>query len=195
MKKFATTLLFGKDAKLSGVIALAIVGAIALGCSCNKSFGDLGQTDNSNSTTTSNTSSTPPPAVSKPDASTGTVPSEAQLQEMTRTTILDFNDAIKSGDFANFHRTVSKPFQKQASPEKMAEAFKAFTDAKIDFDEVRTLPATYTPPAAIKTTSGVKHMQVLGYYDTSPRRMKFDLKYVPEGKDWKLIAIEVNTKD
>lgn len=194
MKTLATTLLFGKDGRLSGLIALAIVGAIALGCTCNKNWGDTGSNDNSNSSTTSNTT-TPPAAPPKPDASTGDVPSDAQLQEMTRTTILDFNSAIKSGDFTNFHRTVSKPFQKQASPEKMADAFKAFTEAKIDFSEVRTLPATYTPPAAIKTTSGVKHLHVLGYYDTSPRRMKFDLKYVPEGKDWKLIAIEVNTKD
>ena len=195
MKNLATNLLFGKDAKFSGLIALAIVGAIALGCSCNKQFGDLGKTDDtpSNSSTASNTYTPPPP--SKPDASTGEVPSEAQLQELTRTTILDFNSAINSGDFSNFHRTVSKPFQKQASATKMADAFKAFTDAKIDFSEVRTLPATYTPPASMQTKSGVKHLQVLGHYDTSPRRMKFDLKYIPEGKDWKLIAIEVNTKD
>ncbi|NOT48018.1 MAG: hypothetical protein HOP17_09775 [Acidobacteria bacterium] len=195
MKKLATTVLFGKDGQLSGLIALAIVGAIALGCSCNKQFGDLGKTDsNSNSSPTSNSTAPPPPSVSKPDASTGEVPSEAQLQEMTRTTILDFNAAIKSGDFTNFHRTVSKPFQKQASPEKMADAFKVFTEAKIDFDEVQTLPATYSPPASIQRASGVKHLQVLGYYETSPRTMKFDLKYIPEGKDWKLIAIEVNTK-
>lgn len=197
MKKFATTLLFGKDAKLSGLIALAIVGSIALGCNCNKEFGDLGKTDtnSSNTSTTSNSTAPPPPSVSKPDASTGEVPSEAQLQDLTRTTILDFNSAIKSGDFTNFHRTVSKPFQKQASPEKMADAFKAFTDANIDFDEVSSLQATYSPPASIQRTSGVKHLQVLGSYPTSPRTMKFDLKYIPEGKDWKLIAIEVNTKD
>lgn len=195
MRKLATTLLFGKDARLSGLIAFVIIGAIALGCTCNK-FGDLGKTDNSNSSTTpSNTTAPPPPSVPKPDASTGQVPSDAQLQEMTRTTILDFNDAIKSGDFSNFHRTVSKPFQKQASPEKMADAFKAFTEAKIDFSEVETLPATYSPPASIKRTSGVKHLQATGFYETTPRKMKFDLKYVPEGKDWKLIAIEVNTKD
>lgn len=196
MKKLATTLLFGKDAQLSGLIALAIVGAIALGCSCNKELGDLGKTDtNSNSSTTSNTTAPPPPSVAKPDASTGEVPSDAQLQELTRTTILDFNSAIKSGDFNNFHRTVSKPFQKQASPEKMADAFKVFTDANIDFDEVSTLQATFSPPPSIQRTSGVKHLQLLGSYDTSPRRMKFDLKYIPEGKEWKLIAIEVNTKD
>lgn len=197
MKKLANTLLFGKDAKLNGLIALAIVGSIALGCNCNKEFGDLGKTDtNSNTSTTSNTATAPTPtSVSKPDASTGAVPSEAQLQDLTRTTILDFNSAIKSGDFNNFHRTVSKPFQKQASPEKMADAFKAFTEANIDFDEVSTLQATFSPPASIQRTSGVKHLQLLGYYETSPRRMKFDLKYIPEGKEWKLIAIEVNTRD
>ena len=43
MKQFVKKVLLGKDPKLNGLIALAIVGSIVLGCNCNKDF-DLGNT-------------------------------------------------------------------------------------------------------------------------------------------------------
>ncbi len=195
MKKFATTLLFGKDARLNGLIAFAIVGAIALGCTCTKNLGDFGKKEEVTNTASNSTSPPTPDRPSKPDASTGDVPSEPQSQELARATILDFNDAIQSGDFSDFHRTISKPFQRQASPEKMEDAFKAFIEAKVDLSEVRTLTANFSPSPSIQTTRGVKNLQIKGNYATSPRRMNFDLKYIPEGSDWKLIAIEINTKN
>ena len=197
MKKFAAELLFGKNAMFSGIIALLIVGAIALGCTCGKDFANMGKSDDnsttaSNSSSTSNTSSAP--VVEKPDASTGKVPANDQLQEMARTTILDFNDALQSEDFSDFHRTISKPFQKEATPARFKEVFQSFIDAGIDFKEVRTLTANFTTPASIDKSRGAKTLNIVGNYATSPRRTNFDLKYVPEGSDWKLIYIEINTK-
>lgn len=198
MKHLLTALFFGKDARFSGLIALGIVGSIALGCNCNKSFGDLGTTNESNTTTTSNTTTsnsntTAPPQ--KADASTGQVPTDAQAQELARTTVLDFNRAIQSGDFTDFHKTLSKPFQKQASVAKLEDAFKEFVEQKIDFSEIRTMPAYVGPAPSVETISGVKHLLLKGAYSTSGRPTRFDLKYIPEGKDWKLISIEINTKD
>jgi len=197
MKRFISELIDGKDGRVNGLIALGLISMVALGCTCNKYFGDLAETNSSNSTTVSNTTKPEPemPAVSKPDASKGEVPTDPQSQELARETILDFNDAIQSGDFSTFHGNVSKPFQRQASPAKMEDAFKAFIEAKPDFSEVKTLTATFSPSPSIQRQSGVRHLQVKGYFETSPRRMNFDLKYIPEGKDWKLISIEVNTRD
>ncbi len=197
MKKFAAELLFGNNAMYSGIIALLIVSAIALGCTCGKDFANMGKSDD-DSTTASNTSSTSntssAPIVEKADASTGKVPADDQLQEMARTTILDFNGALQSEDFTAFHRTISKPFQKEASPARFKEVFKSFIDAGIDFSEVRTLPA-YFRPTTIDKSRGAKTLNLKGSYSTSPRATNFDLKYVPEGSDWKLIYIEINTKD
>ena len=119
MKKLANSMLFGKDSRVSGLIAFAIVGAIALGCTCNKEFGDLSKSKDSERAPVSNSSSESPSAA---DASTGEVPTERQSQELARTTLMDFNDAIQKGDFEGFHRTISKPFQKQASPERLRDA-------------------------------------------------------------------------
>jgi hypothetical protein len=197
MKHLAAVLLFGKDTRVSGMIALGIVAAIALGCTCLKDLGNTGKNDNSttasNTTSTSNTTS--PPKVEKADASTGKVPTDDQLQELARTTILDFNTALQSEDFTDFHRTISKPFQKEASPAKFKEVFQAFIDAGIDFKEIRSLTANFTSPASIDKSLGPKTLKLKGNYATTPRRTNFDLKYVPEGDDWKLIYIEINTKD
>lgn len=193
MMKLATTLLFGGNARTNGLFAFAIVGAIALGCTCNKGFGDFESSNTSGPTSSNSTSNSAPQPPPKADASTGEVPTESQNQELARETVLDFNDAIQSGDFTSFHSTVSKPFQKQASPEKMGDAFRAFINAKPDFSDVKTLTATFSPSPSIQRTSGVKNLQLKGYYETSPRRMNFELKYIPEGKEWKLISIEINT--
>ena len=196
MKKLAAELLFGKNSMFSGIVALLIVGAIALGCTCNKELGNLGKDDDS--TTASNTSSTSEPTdapVKKADASTGQVPSSEQLQDLAKTTILDFNDALQTKDFSNFHRNISKPFQKEASPERFKQVFKAFIDAGIDFEEIRTMQANFTTPSTIDKSVGGKQLKLKGNYATSPRRTNFELKYIPEEDEWKLISIEINTKD
>src|SRR5690606_981515 len=102
MKKLASSLFFGKDSRASGLIALAIVGAIALGCTCNKEFGDLGKSDSPDAPDrpTANRSTDEP--VAKSDASEGEVPSDREAQEIARTTLLDFNEAIQKGDFEDF---------------------------------------------------------------------------------------------
>lgn len=204
MKKFALDLFFGRDNRISGLIAFTIIGLIALGCTCNKDF-NLGTNNasNSNSTTfantssspTANTASTPKTDVPDADASTGKMPSEAQLQELARETVLDFNDAIQSEDFTAFHSKISKPFQKQASPERFKQVFAEFLNNNIDFKEVEDLTAEFSPAPALGKESGYNVLSLNGSYATSPRRTKFELKYIPEGKEWKLIFIRISTKD
>lgn len=204
MKKFTLELFFGKDNRISGLSALIIVGLIALGCTCNKDFNLQSNTGASNSSnpysntsgnSSTRTSSTPDSDVEEADASTGKVPSDAQLQQLVRETILDFNDAIQSEDFNEFHSKVSKPFQKEASPERFKEVFKDFMNNNIDFREISDLQAEFTTPPSVGREIGYKTLSINGSYPTTPRRTKFDLKYIPEGKEWKLISIRVSTKD
>ena len=197
MKQLAAALFFGRDTRLSGVIAFSIVALIALGCTCNKYFDtNSGSTDNSSrASNTSTDSNSSKPAATKADASTGNVPTDAQLQEIAKTTVLDFNSAIQSADFSSFHKTISKPFQKQVSVDRFKQVFQQFIDAKIDLSGVRSLDADFTTPPVVASSLGVKRLELKGSYPTSPRHTRFDLKYIPEGKDWKLIAIEINTKN
>ena len=134
-------------------------------------------------------------STSSDDRSSGDVPSDSKLQSLARTTVLDFNDAVQSGDFSDFHDTVSKPFQKQASAEKMKDVFRAFIDAKVNFKEVKSLDAKFTSTPLAETNLGYKTLTLKGNYATTPRKTNFELKYIYEDDEWKLSSIEINTKD
>ena len=192
MKKFVLELFYGKNSRTNGIIAFIIVSLIVLGC------GKKDTTPPSNTATPTSTStpaSTPKIDVPKADASTGKLPTDDQLQAMTKETVLDFNDAVKKEDFSTFWGNISKPFQKQASPEKFKEVFKDFIEQRVDFSEIKDLKANFSPAPETGSQMGYKTLSMKGTYNTTPRTTKFDLQYIAEGKEWKLISIRLSTKD
>ncbi len=195
MQQLVAKLLFGKNAKFSGVIALAIVAAVALGCTCAKELGNLGKNDNSPTSNTSDNRSDSKSSTqgSKPDASDGLIPPPVdQLQYLVRETMLDFNDAIADEDFSDFHAKICKPWQKQVTPDGMKDMFRQFIDGKASFGEIRDMDASFTTQK-IKKDGQYKVLEVNGEYPTSPRTTTFQLNYLAEGKDWKLSKIRVET--
>jgi len=173
-----------------------------LGCTCNKDFkfgtnrgGNSGTVSNTSGSPTPNPTSTPKKDVEDADASNGKLPSDEQLQELVKDTVLDFNDAIQSKDFTSFHSNISKPFQKQASPDRFKEVFSEFMNNNINFREVNDLEADFSDTPKVGKESGYTVLTLNGTYATSPRRTRFELKYIPEGKEWKLIFIRISTKD
>lgn len=153
-------------------------------------------TDASNTADTTTASDTPVKfAGKKADASKGEMPSDDEMQQIVRTTLLDFNDAIKQGDFTDFHGKISKTWQKQTTPETFNSAFSEFITKKLDISEVSSLDAEFSPAPTIDRSQGVKMLLVKGKYDTTPLPAKFDLKYIPDGKEWKLFAIQIDTRD
>jgi hypothetical protein len=132
---------------------------------------------------------------SKTSSSDPDVPSEEELQELARKSVLDFNEAIQTDDFSDFHSTLSKPFQKDASPEKLAGVFHEFVEAKVNFSEIEELKAKFASAPAISTAGKYEMLQLKGQYPTSPRKTNFDLKYIYEDGEWKLGSININTKN
>lgn len=195
MKKFASTLFFGKDARVNGLMAFALIGAIALGCTCNKDLANLGKNDNtaeSNSSTTSANTSTVKQKEPKPDASKGALPTDGQLQDLAKETMLDFNDAIAKADFTKFHSKACKPWQKQTSAEAMKGLFQKFIDGRASFGEIEEMTATIKTKKTRKE-GGYHLLELAGEYPTSPNATTFDLNYINESGDWKLSKIEVYT--
>jgi hypothetical protein len=198
MKNKLGQIIWSKDKKLNGLIALFIVSLIVLGCTCNKNFGDLGS--NSTTNTPSNTF-TPPtntgtapakdPTFTKADASKKQLPSDAELQEMVKATVLDFNSAVQSEDFTNFHANSSKALQKTANPAKMKETFQQFIDGEMNISSISSMTATITSPPKLENRSGYNIFSVSGKYPTYGVETTFDLQYVAEGKDWKLLLIKI----
>lgn len=195
MKNKMREILFGKGNAFNGLIALTIVGLFILGCNCSKQIGDLGKKDD-NSTNTSNPTNTgtvpkKDTTFTKADASKKQIPTDPEMQEIVKATVLEFNAAIQAQDFTNFHSKVSKPLQRTANPTKMKETFQTFIDGKADLSAIKSMDATFTSPGKIESRSGFSVLSVNGEYPTSGIKTTFDLQYVAEGKDWKLLLIKI----
>lgn len=194
MKKMMKEIIFGKNSLLSGILAISIISAIGLGCFCNKDKFDLAKNDAKDSPTpVSSPSPTATKSYTKADASKNEVPSEDEMQEIVKKTLLDFNDALQKEDFTDFHGTISKVWQKQITPEKMKTNFQSFIDGDADLSSIRSMNAKFTTPTEITKSTGVKTLEAKGEYATSPNNSTFELKYIAEKKEWKLIGLQVIT--
>jgi hypothetical protein len=128
----------------------------------------------------------------KADASRGEIPEGDELQEMVQTTLVEFNDAIQADDFTDFFQSISKLWQRQSSPAKLKETFQVFIDRKIDIGSVSKMQADFTSKPRVDDSKGFKELILEGRYNTSPNPTRFELKYTPEGKNWKLTGISVD---
>ena len=124
MKKIIEKIVLGRDTRLNGLIALAVIATIALGCNCGKEFGDLSNTSTTSNTTSdnpfgntsqSNTTSPSRAGETKPNAAKGTLPTDGEQQYLVRETMLSFNNAIQTADFDNFYDGISKQWKKQTT--------------------------------------------------------------------------------
>lgn len=196
MKNIVREILFGRNSMVGGVISLTLILGVGLGCFCNKDkIGSLSDNQSTSSSPTASPTATPEPTKEyKPaDASKNEIPTEPEMQDIVKKTMLDFNDALQQEDFTDFHGSISKLWQKQTNPEKMKGNFQNFIDGDADFGNIRSMKADFTKSGEITRALGVKTLEVDGSYPTTPNATEFKLKYIAEKKEWKLVGIEVYT--
>lgn len=140
-----------------------------------------------------------------PDASSGKIPSDAELQVLLQSTIQIFADALESGDFTKFHaNTATVSILHKATPERLkevyggqkynVEAYRWTKDKKAKF---------FRPPAFTEYTDSIigspesktfhTSLNLVGNYEEwtadSHKIVEFSLQFLAEGKDWKLLII------
>jgi hypothetical protein len=116
-------------------------------------------------------------------------PATAEAAKLALASLLSFNDAIQTKSFDKFHAGISQLWQEQTTPGKLREIFQTFIDKGIDIVAIKTLsPAFKTAPAV--NSDGVLILE--GEYPVEPGKVQFKLKYVTEGKAWKLVGVNVH---
>ncbi|HQZ97276.1 MAG TPA: hypothetical protein PLP21_13220 [Pyrinomonadaceae bacterium] len=187
MKKLISGLFFGKDAKINGLIALAVIGTFVLGCNCNKDFNLGNSSSESNSTSVSNTRS---------ETSDDSVPSKTVVEGLVKETIQKFGDAVDSGDFSDLHAYASTDFQSTYTVDEMKTAFKSYTDKKSMvvplLNKVDDMSAEFKVPPGIRSEKGLKILMAQGEFKTKPYKTRFDFEYVMRGGSWKLLKLVIN---
>jgi len=190
MKNILNKLVNGKDNRLSGLIALAVVLSIALGCNCTKDL-DLGNASSSSNSSSDNPFSN---SSTSSDDSDG-VPGDELLNALVKETTADFAAAISSGDFSSMHEKASTDFQNSVSKDSLQSSFKDFIDKKrqvlpILAKAIASNPE-YTSPPRIRTEAGLDILVTEGKYATKPLPVTFNYEYVKRDGRWKLLILKI----
>ena len=178
---------------LGALIATLVIGAIALGCTCNEDGFNWNSSSSDTESASNEDSSAKKDSAPKADASKGEIPEGDELEEMVKNTLLDFDKGLKDEDFGTFYDNISEEWQKQTSPRQLKKQFQNFIDGDADISSIKGLEMKLDGRPKIEDVSGYEMLVVTGSFDTSPRTTSFDVKYIAEGKEWKLSAIKVET--
>ena len=117
------------------------------------------------------------------------VPS-AELQEIpVKVSLLSFNDANVTGNYEVFHAKLSKPFRDQFPPEKLRAVFKDLVEKHAVFDAIVANPVIPDEDAKIDD-KGV--LRLKGHFDTTPKKVKYQLGFIPSDGQWKLSGITID---
>ncbi len=183
--KFLHELIFGKNPFLSGIIALALVGSIALGCNCGRSLADLAESSNTAANTASNT-----------ETDNETVPSTSEVERLVKATTAEFADGVESGDFSDLYANASQDFRRTYTEDQIKTAFRSYTSKKkIVLPVLKKVPASdaeFSPDPSIRTQSGLQILVAKGKFPTKPYAVRYDYEYVMREGDWKLLKLVIN---
>src|SRR5690606_26006566 len=195
MKQIANNLIFGKNQKLNGVIALAFVALIALGCTCNKDF-DFANT--SADATTDNGGVTDGSPFGDDEETNDGMPDDRLLMALVKSTTADFAYAISTEDFSKMYEKASQDFQNTYTEEQMEEFFADFMKNKRQLLPILAKTVSSDPEfdgePYIRTENGLSILVVNGKYVTKPVPLTFNYEYVKRGGQWKMLVLKVFLK-
>ncbi|SMC24377.1 hypothetical protein SAMN02746041_01976 [Desulfacinum hydrothermale DSM 13146] len=126
-------------------------------------------------------------------AEKGRSPSEAPIMDpkkLVNETMYLLAEAIKSGNFAQFHKKLTMALRKGNTPQTVADNFKSFVEKKIDLTVIEGLDPILENEPQIKPD---QPLELKGKYYASLMTVIFDLTYKPENSEWKLSNISVRT--
>jgi hypothetical protein len=213
-------IIFGKDAKLSGILALSIIMAIALGCTCKglDNLKELSKNDkpaNSAENKNSKTGSVSDPIDDSPfpaDVPTPTpkkivtpvnkssdknMPSDEETEVLVKDLIQQFKNGVENEDFSDMRNASSSAFKKTYTETKIKTSFDVFIQAKervgTVLEDIDGLTPEYTSPPSIVKKNGYKILTANGTFATSPTTT-FNTSYVLEKGVWKMLTIEIKIK-
>jgi hypothetical protein len=128
-------------------------------------------------------------AVSLSPALAVELPSDDDQDVLIRSTLMTFNDANMTGDYAVLFAKASKQFQAQLSVEKLTAAFEAFRKNELFFEDVVT--ADYVSSEKAKL-DGEGALVLAGVFKTDDMQVKYKLRFVQNSKIWKMLGIDVD---
>lgn len=117
------------------------------------------------------------------------IPDDDEQDVLIRTTLLTFNDANMTSNYAVMLARASKQFQSQFTVDKMATAFEVFRKNKLFFEEVATADYDSSEKAKIDNEGA---LVLVGVFKTDDMQVKYNLRFVQNDNVWKMIGLNVD---
>jgi len=119
------------------------------------------------------------------------MPDPGEISRMSEETMLVLGYCIAADDFKSFHAHISKQWRNVTTPEQLRETFKGLGKrSKPNRWNIKGVTPIFTEKPHIDRDG---YLVMAGYYP-GQYKVHFDLTYVLEGRNWKLIEIGVNVK-
>ena len=192
MKNKSHHLVFGRDTRLSGALALGFILLVALGCTCGKDFnlGNLSSGSNSNSSSNS---------IFGTDSDTDSADADETLIKATiKSTTATFANAISTEDFSKLYADTAQEFKDQYTEEQLKSEFADFIRQKRQLLPILaktvSLDPVFDEDPSTRTEGSHTLMTASGKYETSPLPVTFKYEYVKRGGSWKLLKLEIYVK-
>lgn len=123
-------------------------------------------------------------------ATGGTLPPRTEIEALLLRSLLDFNAALQRKDFTAFHATLSGAMRDKYTAAQIQGVFHGFVEKGIDISAIKDTRPKFDPAPHINKGS----LELKGRYPTRPSEVIFDLGYVKENGQWRIISINVRVK-
>lgn len=120
-----------------------------------------------------------------------TMPGAVQLALIVQTFMVALSQASLTDNYTVFHSLAAPTFQKDNSPQKLAQLFSGLRQRKIDLTPI----ILYSPTLVRQPELSVNgSLRLVGYYKSSPQQVHFDLALQPVDGAWRLSGLSVETR-
>lgn len=127
-----------------------------------------------------------PPA--PPPSPASALPDGYKLNMMIRTAVIALNQANQTGNYTVLRDLGATSFRASNDASRLAEIFAALRKRQLDLSPVLFfLPKLVQPPQV--NERGI--LRLVGYFETAPERINFDIYYVLEAGQWRMFGIGV----
>ncbi|HEY7608852.1 MAG TPA: hypothetical protein VIF14_06435 [Alphaproteobacteria bacterium] len=126
------------------------------------------------------------------EAPGGAALDQAAMKRLALRSLLDFNEAVRRADFTSFHAGLARPMREKYTPQQLLSVFQAFVDQKIDLTPIGAVEPIFESGEARAGRGG--ELALKGRFPTRPSEVQFELTYVMDGGEWRLISIDVRVR-
>jgi len=121
------------------------------------------------------------------------LPSQADINRLVSTTLLDLDKALDQDDFKDFHASVAEVWRDHTPVVVFKRVLQPFSESQVDLGSIANGKPVFEKPAKVRP-DGV--LTADGKYLLPPHALDFWLHYVQEDdKQWKLISLRIGWRN